>query len=41
MGQVVLIPDDIYALCPAEKLEPLLQNRGINHKRGVQIYGQL
>ncbi len=27
-AQVVLIPDDIYPLCPPEKLEPILQNRG-------------
>ncbi len=29
MGQVVLIPDDIYDLCPAEKLAPLLKKRGL------------
>jgi len=28
-AQVVLIPDEISALCPAEKLEPLLQKRGL------------
>lgn len=29
VSQVVLIPDDIYALCPREQLEPLLQSRGL------------
>lgn len=28
MDQIVLIPDDIYTLCPIEKLLPLLQSRG-------------
>lgn len=28
LAQVVLIPDDIYGLCPAEELLPLLQSRG-------------
>jgi len=28
LAQVVLIPDDIYSLCPAEELLPLLQSRG-------------
>lgn len=28
-AQVVLIPDDIYPLCPSEKLEPCLQQRGL------------
>jgi hypothetical protein len=32
-GQVVLIPDDIYPLCPTEKLEPLLQSRGFAIKK--------
>lgn len=27
-GQVVLIPDDIYSLCPIDKLQQLLQKRG-------------
>ena len=30
--QTVLIPDDIYALCPREKLESLLQSRGLTIK---------
>jgi hypothetical protein len=30
--QTVLIPDDIYALCPREKLETFLQNRGLTIK---------
>ena len=32
LAQVVLIPDDIYPLCPSEKLEPLLQQRGCTIK---------
>ena len=32
LAQVVLIPDDIYPLCPHEKLEPLLQRRGCTIK---------
>lgn len=32
LSQVVLIPDDIYPLCPTEKLEPLLQQRGFTIK---------
>jgi Protein of unknown function (DUF2868) len=28
LAQVVLVPDDIYGLCPGDKLEPLLAGRG-------------
>lgn len=29
LPQVVLIPDDIFGICPAAKLDPLLHNRGL------------
>ncbi|TKB28522.1 DUF2868 domain-containing protein [Desulfopila sp. IMCC35006] len=32
LKQVVLIPDDIYPLCPTEKMEPLLQQKGFTIK---------
>lgn len=32
LPQVLLIPDDIFGLCPAEKLAPLLRSRGLTIK---------
>ncbi|KJS03482.1 MAG: hypothetical protein VR65_00455 [Desulfobulbaceae bacterium BRH_c16a] len=32
LPQILLIPDDIFGICPAEKLAPLLHNRGLSIK---------